>query len=142
MFPHEWTMALVGGALLGAAGVMLMHFNGRIFGVSGIVAGTLAPKTGDAAWRFATVVGLLLGGLALTIFYPEAFDRGESRTIGTSIIAGLLVGLGTRFGNGCTSGHGICGIGRLSKRSLAGTATFLLTGMLTASLLGLFKEGP
>ena len=79
--------------------------------------------------------------LALLIFYPEAFDRGESRTIGTSIIAGLLVGLGTRFGNGCTSGHGICGIGRLSKRSLAATATFLLTGIVTASVLGLFKEG-
>lgn len=141
MFQPEWIMALIGGALLGAAGVMLMHFNGRIFGVSGIVAGTLAPKKGDTAWRVATVVGLILGGVALTLFYPDAFDRTESRTIGTSIVAGILVGLGTRVGNGCTSGHGVCGISRLSKRSLAATVTFLLTGVVTASLVGLSKGG-
>lgn len=133
---QEWIEALVGGGLIGAASVLLLAVNGRIFGVSGIVGGVTTPRPGDTSWRLATIVGLVAGGLALRFLHPSAFDAASARSLELIVAAGLLVGFGTRLGNGCTSGHGICGVSRLSKRSIAATATFLAAGMLTATLVG------
>ncbi len=119
-----WT-SLAGGALIGAAAAMLVLLNGRIAGVSGIVGGLLAPRAADIAWRVAFVLGLLAAPL---------FVRGNPRIeagLGTLLLAGLLVGLGTSYGSGCTSGHGVCGVSRLSPRSLAATLAFMAAGMLT-----------
>lgn len=138
----DWLRALCGGLLIGGASVLLLFTNGRIFGVSGILGGVLAPKRDETLWRVAVVLGLISGGVLLDAFYPEAFDAEASRTMGLSILAGLLVGYGTRLGNGCTSGHGICGISRLSIRSIAATVTFGTTGMVTASLMGWLGGAP
>jgi len=121
--------ALVGGLLIGLAAVLLLFANGRIAGISGIVAGALV---GDGrAWRLAFLAGLAAGTLA-----ARASGGGpESLTMVAGapaiVIAGLLVGLGTRLASGCTSGHGVCGVARLSPRSIAATATFMMTGGLT-----------
>ncbi|KIF79960.1 YeeE/YedE family protein [Noviherbaspirillum autotrophicum] len=122
--------SLVGGLLVGLAAAMFALFNGRIAGISGIVGGLLRPARGDVGWRLAFVAGLVgapaLYGMFATL--PEIrVDAGGL----TLVAAGLLVGIGTRYGAGCTSGHGICGLSRLSPRSLAATAVFMGTGFLT-----------
>lgn len=127
---NPWTAAIAGGALIGVASGALMLANGRIAGVSGIAAGLLAPVRGDTAWRAAFVAGLMVAG---ALFVPVT-------TAGLTPLwligaAGLLVGLGTRLAHGCTSGHGVCGLARLSPRSLAAVATFLATGMLVVYLM-------
>ena len=132
--PQAWLMGLIGGVVLGAASAILLAMNGRILGVSGIVGGAVMPKRGDLGWRVALLGGLLVGGLVLRIAFPDAFDAVASRSAGVTIVAGLLVGFGTRLGSGCTSGHGICGVSRLSPRSLAATIVFVFAGMVTASL--------
>jgi len=122
--------SLLGGLLIGAAAAMLVLLSGRIAGVSGIVGGLLAPARGDVAWRIAFVAGLLVAPAVWRLFAPaiEArFDTG----FGTLVVAGVLVGIGTSYGSGCTSGHGVCGISRLSPRSLVATAVFMLTGFAT-----------
>jgi len=124
-----WASA-AGGVLIGTAAAMLLLLNGRIAGVSGIVGGLVAPRRSDIAWRVAFVLGLLAapaawrlagGGLVMR------FDTG----FGTLALAGLLVGIGTSYGSGCTSGHGVCGLSRLSPRSLVATVTFMLAGFAT-----------
>lgn len=124
-----WT-SLLGGVLIGAAAAMLVVLNGRIAGVSGILGGLLRPAPGDAAWRAAFIGGLLFAPAAHALV-----ERLPMPTIEAGypalLVAGLLVGIGTRYGSGCTSGHGVCGISRLSPRSLAATATFMVAGFVT-----------
>ncbi len=120
--------ALLGGALIGVAASLLLLLNGRITGISGILGDLLRPRPGEVGWRLAFVVGLIGGGLLLLSWSPEVFAPHPDRSTGAVIVAGLLVGFGTRMGNGCTSGHGVCGIPRGSARSIAATITFMITG--------------
>jgi uncharacterized membrane protein YedE/YeeE len=124
-----WT-SLIGGMLIGAAAALFISFNGRIAGISGILGGLLKPSKGDILWRVAFLGGMvaapLVYGLAAQL--PEASVDAD---VGTLVVAGLLVGLGTRYGAGCTSGHGVCGIARLSPRSLVATAAFMAAGFAT-----------
>jgi len=126
--------ALAGGILIGLSAALLMATNGRIAGIAGILAGAVAPSSDDRPWRLTFLAGLILGGL---LAQPLSGIRALTMVVGTPslIVAGLLVGIGTRLGNGCTSGHGVCGIARLSPRSLAATATFMLTGGITVYLV-------
>lgn len=122
--------ALAGGGIIGVAVVLLLMFNGRIAGISGITGGLLTPQGKEKAWRVAFLVGLLaspwLYGIAAPL--PAMAVSGSSLWL---MLAGLLVGLGTRLGGGCTSGHGVCGTARLAPRSLAATAVFMLLGFAT-----------
>ena len=129
----DWThftplTALYGGLLIGLSATVLLLFNGRIAGVSGIVGGLLQRhKAGDFAWRVAFVLGLVLAPVLYRLFaeLPESrIDAGWAMLV----VAGLLVGFGSRLGSGCTSGHGVCGLSRLSPRSLVATAAFMSTG--------------
>ena len=126
--------ALAGGILLGLASAMFILVNGRILGISGIVGGLLRPKAGDALWRIAFVLGMLTAPVLYLMVVgpvPATIDAGW----GTVVLAGLLVGVGTRYGSGCTSGHGVCGLSRLSPRSLAATLAFMGAGFVTVFLL-------
>lgn len=124
--------ALLGGALIGIAASIFLVFTGRVAGISGVLGGLLVPKAGEVEWRVAFVVGLAMGGLGALLLYPDAI-AGSSRSLTLVAVAGLLVGAGTRIGNGCTSGHGVCGLSRFSQRSLVATLTFMATGILAAS---------
>jgi uncharacterized membrane protein YedE/YeeE len=141
---HNFTplAALIGGILIGLSASAMLLLEGKIAGISGICAGVLNPARGETGWKASFIAGLLAGGLLLRIFLPRAFDFGIIRPYGTLIIAGLLVGFGTRLGNGCTSGHGVCGIGRLSPRSMAATATFIASGAATVYLVDHLLSGP
>jgi len=124
------SQALAGGAMIGAATALFFVLNGRIAGISGIIGGLLKPQTGDVSWRLAFVLGMLAAPLAYAAFaaLPEVrIDGGYS----TLALAGVLVGLGTRYGSGCTSGHGVCGVARLSPRSIAATLAFMVAGFVT-----------
>jgi uncharacterized membrane protein YedE/YeeE len=125
---------LMGGLLIGLAVTLMMLLNGRIAGISSIVSGLLTPKSGDTGWRAAFVVGLLLGALAfiLAVGGPTQVDVLASPP--AILIGGLLVGFGTRMGSGCTSGHGLCGIARFSRRSIVATSVFFGVAMLTVFL--------
>ena len=122
--------ALLGGLLIGLAVALFLLANGRIAGISGILSGLIRPKTGDTHWRIAFVSGLILAPVLYRFFaeLPESrIDTGWP----TLVLAGFLVGLGTRYGSGCTSGHGICGLARLSPRSVVATLLFMSTGFAT-----------
>jgi uncharacterized membrane protein YedE/YeeE len=136
---HNFTplAALFGGMLIGLSASAMLLLDGKIAGISGIFTGVLKPVKGDALWRVYFLAGLLAGGLLLRIFLPSAFDFGIIRPFPLLVIAGLLVGFGTRLGSGCTSGHGVCGVSRLSPRSLVATVTFIVTGALTVCLFNL-----
>ena len=108
----------------------MLLFDGKIAGVSGIFAGVLRPAKTDTLWKVCFLAGLLTGGLLLRSLYPSAFEFGGLRSTGVLVFAGLLVGFGTRLGNGCTSGHGVCGVSRLSTRSIAATIIFICSGAL------------
>jgi uncharacterized membrane protein YedE/YeeE len=122
--------SLAGGMLIGLAAAVFLFFNGRIAGISGILGGLLRPSRGDTSWRIVFLAGLLLAPLAYALFATLPAVRIEAG-YATLIIAGLLVGVGTRYGSGCTSGHGVCGLSRLSPRSLAATVAFMLAGFVT-----------
>jgi hypothetical protein len=122
--------SLAGGILIGLAAAMLVLLNGRVAGISGIVGGLLAPRRGETAWRLAFVAGLFAAPLLVLLFGVSVTPRIDAG-FGTLIVAGLLVGAGTSYSSGCTSGHGVCGLSRLSPRSLAATAAFMLAGIAT-----------
>lgn len=125
---------LAGGALIGVAAALILWLNGRLFGVSGLIGGLLAPVRGDVAWRALALLGLLIAGALGVLLAPDHFGHSP-RSLASLTGAGLCVGIGTRLANGCTSGHGVCGVGRLSPRSLVATATFVATGVLTVLVL-------
>lgn len=128
-----WT-SLAGGMLIGLAAALLILFNGRIAGISGILGGVLRPRSGDLGWRIAFLAGLIGTPLLWQLWQalpPVQVDAGTPALI----VAGLLVGVGVRYGAGCTSGHGVCGLSRLSPRSLAATIAFMAAGFLTVYLL-------
>ena len=127
--------SLAGGMLIGLAASLLLAFHGRIAGISGIVGGLFRPVTGDVSWRVTFVAGLLAGGLALTSLAPQTIAPPHTRSLPVMVLAGLVVGFGVRMGSGCTSGHGVCGISRLSTRSMAATGTFMATGIGTAVVI-------
>ncbi|WP_439590306.1 YeeE/YedE family protein [Hydrogenophaga sp.] len=122
--------SLSGGVLLGVASAFFILVNGRVLGISGILGGLLPPKSGDAGWRIAFLLGMLAAPLVYGLLAPEGFVQAPRIDAGFATIAaaGLLVGLGTRYGSGCTSGHGVCGLSRLSPRSLIATLAFMGAG--------------
>ena len=126
--------SLVGGILIGLATAMFLLFNGRIAGISGIVGGLLRPAKGDVAWRIAFVLGLISAPVVYSLVMPLPQVRVEAGST-LLVVAGLLVGIGTRYGSGCTSGHGVCGLSRRSPRSLVATAAFMLAGFATVFLV-------
>ncbi len=127
-------VALLGGVLIGLAVALFVLFSGRIAGISGIVGGLFRPQRGDIGWRLAFIGGLL----AAPLFYSRVLPWPEMRIEAGSlqiIVAGLLVGIGTRYGAGCTSGHGVCGLSRLSPRSVVATLAFMAAGFATVFVL-------
>ncbi len=123
--------ATLGGLLIGISSVMMLVLNGRVAGISGVLGGLFRTATSDRAWRMWFVAGLLGGGLMLAWFFPAAFGTGSPSSTPALMVAGLLVGAGTRLGGGCTSGHGVCGISRLSTRSMVATALFMASAAVT-----------
>lgn len=126
-------LSLSGGLLLGVSAAMFILVNGRVLGISGIVGGLLVPKKGDAGWRIAFLLGMAVSPLIFRMLMPPDMVHALRIDAGyvSVVVAGLLVGLGTRYGSGCTSGHGVCGLSRMSPRSLLATITFMAFGFLT-----------
>ncbi|MQY50852.1 YeeE/YedE family protein [Rhodocyclus tenuis] len=129
--------ALAGGTLIGLGTALLLLGNGRIAGISGILGALLRPATGEIAWRVAFVSGLIAAPLLWPLLAPRPVVHVEAGAPAL-LIAGLLVGLGTRYASGCTSGHGVCGLARLSKRSLVATLVFMASGVLTVGITRYF----
>jgi uncharacterized protein len=127
--------SLCGGVLIGLSASLLLLSDGKIAGISDIMGGLLHPVKKDTAWRVLFIFGLFTIGLLFQFLSPEVFTIGITRSTSTLILAGLLVGFGTRLGNGCTSGHGVCGLSRFSPRSLVSTVTFIVTGVLTVYII-------
>lgn len=128
--------ALGGGMLIGLSALIMLGFNGRIAGISGIVGNLPTSRGSDLAWRLAFTLGLIAGAFAFLQFAPaEALTIHIEVGLPTMIIAGFLVGLGTKLGSGCTSGHGVCGIGRVSPRSITATMTFMLVAIVTVFII-------
>ncbi|MDF2693187.1 MAG: putative transrane protein [Labilithrix sp.] len=151
MTPPTIVPALAGGALIGLSASLLLLFTGRIAGISGIVGGLMSssPTTTDpterkhdVSWRLAFVIGLLAGGVGLFFVRPQSFDGATTVSPLLVALAGVFVGVGTTLGNGCTSGHGVCGISRLSKRSIAATGVFMATGMVATFVARHLVGGP
>ncbi len=126
--------SLAGGVLIGIAAAMLLLLNGRIAGISGILGGLLKPVSGEVGWRVAFIAGLLVSPLAHRLFAALPWPQIEA-SYGALVLAGLLVGVGTRYGGGCTSGHGVCGLSRLSPRSLVATLAFMGAGFVTVFVI-------
>ena len=122
---------IIGGLLIGLATALMMLFNGKIAGISGIVGGLLARKASEAGWRAVFVVGLLLGAFVYMLATGGAIPVSIQASLPVMVVAGLLVGFGTRLGSGCTSGHGVSGIARFSKRSVVATLVFFVTAIVT-----------
>ena len=135
-YVNEYIAALIGGVIIGGSASMLLLFNGRIFGISGIIGGLIKPNESDLSWRWAVLAGLFAAGAILYYALPGVYsfpDFGYLRLA----IAGFLVGVGTQWGGGCTSGHGVCGISRMSIRSLVATMVFILAGAATVLIMSL-----
>ncbi|WED24410.1 YeeE/YedE family protein [Vibrio sp. JC009] len=129
-FTVPWD-SLFGGVLLGISATLLLLVNGKIAGISGVLTGLLTPKTKDYSWRLLFFIGMISGGMAGVYFFGAEIPTEFAATPAMIALAGLLVGIGTKLGNGCTSGHGICGIGRLSVRSIVATCVFMLVAGMT-----------
>jgi uncharacterized membrane protein YedE/YeeE len=127
--------SLLGGMLIGLSAATLWLFTGKIAGISGIVGGLLSPNKNDMLWRATFVLGLLTGGFLSNLFSPQVFAIGTARSTAALVVAGLLVGFGTRLGNGCPSGHGVCGLSRGSKRSLVATTVFMAVAIITVYII-------
>ena len=132
-------MPLTGGILIGISASMMLLFSGRIAGVSGIFGGMLFQQGKERAWRLSFITGLIGGGILLYAINAEFFENSSGRGFLAVNIAGFLVGIGTRIGGGCTSGHGVCGIGRLSVRSIVATVAFVFAGMTAVVLVKFFS---
>lgn len=135
----DWThftpwASLIGGLLIGLSAAMLILLNGRVAGISGILGGVLHPAKGDNGWRIAFLLGLVAAPVAYGFVAPLP-EMQVDAGISTLIAAGLLTGIGTRYGSGCTSGHGICGLSRLSPRSLVATVSFTFAGFVTVFIV-------
>lgn len=130
-------MSLSGGVLLGLSAAAFILVNGRVLGISGIVGGLLVPKEGDVGWRLAFLLGMAAAPSIFRLLMPSDMVHVPRIEVDylSVVVAGLLVGLGTRYGSGCTSGHGVCGLSRLSMRSLFATVTFMAFGFLTVFVL-------
>jgi len=133
--------SLVGGIIIGIAALILLFCVRKIAGVSGIIGGLFPIVRRDAAWRVTFLAGLILGGTVLSQVYPKSIELELTYSTLALTLAGLLVGFGSRLGGGCTSGHGICGLGRLSSRSMIAVLTFMTTGIITAVIVGRFFGG-
>ncbi|EKO3782329.1 YeeE/YedE family protein [Vibrio harveyi] len=132
MFEVPW-MSLLGGVMVGSSAVILMLFTGKTAGISGILNGAI--ENTDRVWRIVFLIAMALGGVFAVYALGGHVLTEYSGSLGLVVVAGLLVGVGTRIGNGCTSGHGICGMGRFSVRSVVATCTFMATAMLTVLLV-------
>jgi hypothetical protein len=143
MMPTEFTpvSGLIGGLLIGLASVLLLLANGRIAGISGIFGGLLPPRRGDLGWRALFVSGLILGGIAWPFVSGNPMPFQMPVGLKTVVIAGFFVGFGTRLGGGCTSGHGVCGIARQSRRSVVATLVFMATAIITVLFIRLMRGG-
>ncbi|MCC5085102.1 YeeE/YedE family protein [Xanthomonas campestris] len=130
-----WVISLTGGVLIGLAATLLLWLNGRTAGISGIVNGVLFPVAGDVAWRLLFLIGLIVAASLYMTWAPSAPQPRSDYSRSALVVAGVLVGFGTRMGNGCTSGHGVCGLARGSRRSLAAVATFMATAMVTTYVM-------
>ena len=135
MAEFNWMTALGGGILIGLSSVILLAFSGRIMGVSGMVNNLVTPMAGGTTWRLYLLGGMMLGGALYEYVLASSPTPAFAFAPIAMIVGGLLVGFGTRMGSGCTSGHGVCGLGRLSPRSLAAVVTFLTTGILTVYIV-------
>ena len=133
--------SLLGGGLIGIAATLMLLFNGRITGISGILYSVVSGEKSTTLWSGLFLVGLISGGAVMRLFFPNLFLNLSGRGLGTLAIAGILVGYGTVMGGGCTSGHGICGLSRLSIRSGIATLTFMLFGFLAVQFLRLSIGG-
>lgn len=133
--PTSWLLAIAGGVLIGAASALLMFTHGRIAGLSGITGSLLQRSTKDRDWRLVFMTAMVATGVIGGLIAPQAIGASV-RSLPLVIIAGLLVGFGTRMGSGCTSGHGVCGMSRFSRRSIVAVMTFMTTGVLTAIIAG------
>jgi uncharacterized membrane protein YedE/YeeE len=132
-----WINAIFGGLIIGAAASAFLLLEGRVLGVSGITGRISELNKGDTLWRILFVLGALLGGFVASQIWPQNFSNLISGSNYPRLaMAGLLVGFGTKMGNGCTSGHGVCGIGRLSPRGIVATLTFMAMGILTVVVIG------
>ena len=136
---HDFTpiSASIGGFMIGAATVVLMAFNGRIAGVAGIIGGVFGSTGSDRGWRIAFVLGLMAGPYVTMLAGSSMPEVEIAASFPTVVAGGLLVGFGTRFGNGCTSGHGVCGLARFSPRSAAATVVFMVTAAVVVSAVRL-----
>lgn len=133
--------SVLGGAIIGLAASLFLLLSGRVAGVSGIAAGLLKRDDPERIWRFMFIIGLVAGGLVFRLIKPQAFQLLSNAHIGDYMFAGLLVGFGTVMGSGCTSGHGVCGLSRLSLRSLVATITFIVSGILGLFLFKVLRGG-
>jgi uncharacterized membrane protein YedE/YeeE len=134
---HDFTpiQSLIGGALIGASASILLLTHGKVAGISGLYGGALRGATSDRAMRVWFLIGLAAAGLFARLAFPSVFATTLSASIPVALIAGILVGFGTQLGNGCTSGHGVCGLSRMSKRSFVATVAFMAAGVLTVFIV-------
>ena len=141
MTEFEPVAATIGGILIGLSAVLLLWLNGRIAGISGILFGVFTRESTERNWRLLFVAGLLLGGFLYQFLTQQTLSTRGDYPLPLLISAGILVGIGTRLGSGCTSGHGVCGISRLSNRSIVATLTFMAAGIATVAIMRLFTGG-
>lgn len=134
--------SIIGGALIGVAVTLMLLFNGRVTGISGIIASSLAKPNQEGLWRLLFLSGMLIGGFMMYTLKPELFVNLSGRGLGLVGLSGLLVGYGTVMGSGCTSGHGVCGVSRFSIRSVIATLTFMIFGFLAVQVASYLLGGP
>ena len=133
--------SLLGGAIIGIAVTLMLLFNGRVTGISGIIASSLSKPSKEGLWRWMFLAGLIAGGFLMHELRPDFFVNLSGRGLALVTTAGILVGYGTVMGSGCTSGHGVCGISRFSVRSAMATITFMFFGFLAVQVVRYFLEG-
>ncbi len=132
--------SLLGGALIGVAVTLMLLFNGRVTGISGIIASSLSKPSKEGLWRWMFLAGMIVGGFLMHGLRPDFFVNLSGRGLAIVTVAGVLVGYGTVMGSGCTSGHGVCGISRFSVRSVIATITFMFFGFLVVQVVRYFLE--